>query len=126
MSMCPERPAHTLHLTPKWSWVMVFYLPTEHEAMSLLCWYLRSPDRRLKLSKHPLDGWMAECVVQVTFTQRSLMAQMVKCLSTMWETRVQSLGWEDPLEKEMSTHSSILAWGIPWTKDSSGLQSLGL
>ena len=43
----------------------------------------------------------------------SLVAQMVKHLLTMWETRVQSLGWEDLLEKEMTTHSSILAWKIP-------------
>ena len=42
-------------------------------------------------------------------------AQTVKCLPTMWETRVQSLGQEDLLEKEMATHSSILAWKIPWT-----------
>ena len=47
---------------------------------------------------------------------------MVKCLPTMWETRVQSLGWEDPLEKEMATHSSILDWRIPWTEEPSGLQ----
>ena len=45
------------------------------------------------------------------------MAQTVKRLPTMWETRVQSLGWEDPLEKEMATHSSILAWKIPWTEE---------
>ena len=44
----------------------------------------------------------------------------------MWETRVPSLGWEDPLEKEMATHSSILAWRIPWTEEPSGLQSTGL
>ena len=45
----------------------------------------------------------------------SLVAQMVKHLSAMPETQVQSLGWEDPLEKEMAAHSSILAWKIPWT-----------
>ena len=45
------------------------------------------------------------------------MAQMVKHLPTMWETRVRSLGWEDPLEKEMAPHSSTLAWKIPWTED---------
>ena len=45
------------------------------------------------------------------------MAQMVKRLPTMWETRVQSLGQEDLLEKEMATHSSILAWKIPWTEE---------
>ena len=44
----------------------------------------------------------------------------------MWETWVQSLGWEDPLEKEMAIHSSILAWRIPWTEKPSRLQSLGL
>ena len=44
------------------------------------------------------------------------MDQMVKHLPAMWETRVHSLGWEDPLEKEMATHSSTLAWKIPWTE----------
>ena len=45
----------------------------------------------------------------------SLVAQMVKNLAAMWETQVQSLGWEDPLDKGMATHSSILVWRIPWT-----------
>ena len=45
------------------------------------------------------------------------MAQMVKNLPTMWETQVQSLGREDPLEKGVATHSSILAWRIPWTEE---------
>ena len=56
----------------------------------------------------------------------SLVAQMVKCLPAIWETQVQSLGWEDPLEKAMATHSSILAWKIPWTEESGGLQSMAL
>ena len=42
----------------------------------------------------------------------------------MWETQVRSLGWEDPLEKEMATHSSILAWEIPWTEEAGRLQSM--
>ena len=46
----------------------------------------------------------------------SLVAQMVMNLPTMWETQVQSLSWEDPLEKGMATHSSILAWRFPWTE----------
>ena len=50
---------------------------------------------------------------------------MVKCLSAMQETWVQSLGWEDPLENEMATHSSSLAWKIPWTEDPGRLQSIG-
>ena len=45
------------------------------------------------------------------------MAQTIKRLPAMWETRVQSLGWEDSLEKEMATHSSTLAWKIPWTEE---------
>ena len=55
----------------------------------------------------------------------SLVAQMIKNLTTMQETQVWSLGGEDPLEKEMATHSSILAWEIPWTGEPGGLQSLG-
>ena len=55
-----------------------------------------------------------------------LVAQMVKRLPTMRETRVQSLGREDPLEKEMETHSSTLAWKIPWTEEPGRLQSIGL
>ena len=47
----------------------------------------------------------------------SLVAQMVKCLPAMWDTQVQSLGQEDPLEKEMATHPSILAWRIPWREE---------
>ena len=56
----------------------------------------------------------------------SLLAQRVKCLPTMRETWVQSLGWEDPLEKEMASHSSTLAWKIPWTEKPGRLQSMGL
>ena len=55
----------------------------------------------------------------------SLVAQRIKHLPAMRETRIRSLGWEDPLEKEMATHSSILAWGIPWTEEPGGLQSTG-
>ena len=56
----------------------------------------------------------------------SLVAQRLKCLPAMWETWVQSLGWEVPLEKEIATHTSILAWRIPWTEERGGLQSTGL
>ena len=51
---------------------------------------------------------------------------MVKSLPTIQETQVQSLGWEDTLEKEMTTHSSTLAWKIPWTEEPGRLQSMGL
>ena len=60
------------------------------------------------------------------YSWASLMAQMVKNPPTMQETRVQSLGWEDTLEKGMVTHSSILAWRIPWTEEPGGLQFMGL
>ena len=53
------------------------------------------------------------------------MAQRLKCLLAMRETRVRSLGQEDPLEKEIATHSSILAWRIPWMEEPGGLQSTG-
>ena len=56
----------------------------------------------------------------------SLMAQTVKCLPTMWETWVRSLGWKDPLEKEMAPHSSTPAWKIPWSEEPGGLESMGL
>ena len=55
----------------------------------------------------------------------SLAAQSVKNLPAVQETRGRSLGWEDPLEKEMATHSSILAWKISWTEEPRGLQSMG-
>ena len=54
------------------------------------------------------------------------MAQMVRNLPTVKETCIQSLGWGDLLEKEMATHSSILAWRIPWTEEPGELQSMGL
>ena len=63
--------------------------------------------------KHQTQSWAA------------LMAQTVKDLPVMQETRVQNLGQEDPREKGMATHSSVLARGIPWTEEPGGLQSLG-
>ena len=59
------------------------------------------------------------------FQEAFLVAQTVKHLSAMQETQVQSLGWEDPLEKEMAICSSVLAWRIPWTEEPRGLQAIG-
>ena len=59
------------------------------------------------------------------FSWASLVVQMVNNLPAMQETWVQSLGWEDPLEEGMTTHSRILAWEIPWTEEPGGLQSMG-
>ena len=55
-----------------------------------------------------------------------MVAQTVKNLPAIRETQVRSLGWEDPLEKEIASHSSILPWRIPWTEEPGGLQSIGL
>ena len=57
--------------------------------------------------------------------QASLVTQMVKNLPVRQETQVGSLGWEDPLEKEVATHSGILTWRIPWTEEPGGLQFMG-
>ena len=68
------------------------------------------------------------CLTQVQFmAQRrpKLVAQPVKSLPTMRETQVRFPGWEDLLEKEMATHSSILAWKMPWTEEPGGLQFVG-
>ena len=59
------------------------------------------------------------------YSWASLVGQMVKNPPAMWETGVQSLGWEDPLEKGMTTPSSILAWRIQWSEEPGGLQSMG-
>ena len=67
---------------------------------------------------------MVNCIV-LPFSLASLVTQMVKHLSAMQETRVLSLGWEDPLEKEMAAHSSILAWKISWTAEPGRLLSMG-
>ena len=63
--------------------------------------------------------------MNMPYNRTSLLAQTVKCLSTMRKTRVRSLGWEDPLEKEMAIHSSTIAWKIPWTEEPGRLQSMG-
>ena len=70
-----------------------------------------------------LDNQLSHCF---TCHWTSLVAQMVKRLSTMWEAWVRSLGQEDPLEKEMAIHSSTIAWKIPWTEEPGRLQSMGL
>ena len=63
---------------------------------------------------------------KITIKWDSLVDLMVKNLPAVWESWSQSLGWEDLLEEELATHSSILAWRIPWTEEPGGLQSMGL
>ena len=71
------------------------------------------------------DTEILEIISVLNILRASLVAQRLKRLPTMRETWVRSLGWEDPLEKEMAIHSSILAWRIPWTEEPGGLQSTG-
>ena len=76
---------------------------------------------------HILNVYIRMSSINVTLTYlTSLVGQTVKHLSTLWETQVWSLGWENPLEKEMAIHSSTIAWKIPWTEEPGRLQSLGL
>ena len=92
---------------------------------------VRHPDIRNLLSNGPtkiiIITWMEiEVGMDIGISiEASLVAQRVKNLTAMWETQVRSLGWEDPLQKGMATHSSILAWRIPWTEEPGGLQSTG-
>ena len=69
--------------------------------------------------------FLRKMVLRKTLSGASLVAQLVKNLPAMQETWVRFLGQDDPLEKEMATHSSILAWRIPWTEEPGGLQSVG-
>ena len=71
-----------------------------------------------------VQGWARSPVLQAP--PDDLVAQKVKSLPALQETRVRCLGREDPLEKEMATHSSSLAWRTPWTEEPGGLQSTGL
>ena len=73
-----------------------------------------------------IHGFGYRYAFRYTHIWASLVAQMVKRLPAIQETRVQSLGWENPLEKEMATHSTTLAWKIPWTEEPGmGLQRVG-
>ena len=101
---------------------------------------------RAPAGERPFGGWLSgavvtshsppcvlrkvngSCMYLVTtlWVMCFLVAQMVKNLPALWETQVKSLDWEDSLEKGMTTHSSILAWRIPWTEEPSRLWSMGL
>ena len=90
---------------------------------------LNKEEKNNMLGDKPL--WVSLWLFSVSLRHRLLLfqtipvAQTVKNLPAMQETQVQIPGWEDPLEKEMATHSSFIAWRIPWTEESDGLQSTG-
>ena len=79
----------------------------------------------LKIAGRKISSLRCADDITLMAEKSSLVAQMVKRLPTMRETQVRSLGWEDPLEKEMATHSSILAWKVPRTEERGRLQSTG-
>ena len=85
------------------------------------CLFKLSTPTKLSNDKRTLFCGSSKCF----FCGTSLVAQMVKRLSTMQETWVWALGWEDPLEKEMAIHSSTIAWKIPWTEEPGRLQFMG-
>ena len=86
-------------------------------------WDLRESDMTEQLNWTELNCILLHELLDLSFM--SLVAQMVKNLPAMWETQFQSLGQKDPQEKGMATHSSILAWRIPWTEESGSQQSTG-
>ena len=100
-------------------------------ALCLGCSFSADPKfcSRLLFKNHFIRlPWYIHCHFPSTLClniRASPVAQMVKHLPATWETQVQSLGQEDPLKKEMATHSSILAWKIPWTEEPGMLQSMG-
>ena len=87
------------------------------------CWHHPQNFSRSK-GKDWESAYLTSSQVILVFWRPQL-AQRLKRLPAMWETRVRSLGWEDPLEKEMATHSSILAWRVPWMEEPGRLQSTG-
>ena len=104
------------------------------QTLSSHCYPQHLPEQRAGPEPGDLKGHRARWQVAregreagcSNFQLTSVVAQPVKCPPTMQETGVQSLGWEDLMEKEMATHSSILAWKIPWTEEPGRLQSMGL
>ena len=108
-----------------YSALLSLYIPQRFKTVNILPFIL--PSARLPLvpgSSNVKILGLITCL-SFRFSRDSLVAQMVKSLPVMWETRVWSLGLEDPLEKEMATHSSILAWKIPWMEEPGRLQSMG-
>ena len=120
ISLCPASfctPRPNLPVTPGVSWLPTFAFQSLWNKR--ISFYGVSSRRSCRSSKN-------QSALASLASGGSLVAQMVKNLPAVQKTWVQSLGWEDPLETGMATHSSILAWSIPWTEEPGGLPSLGL
>ena len=132
-SIC-EQIWKTQQWPPDWKWSVSFQFKRRTMPMNIqnsiqLC----SFHKLLRFSQNPSSKTSAVSELRTSpfrlvFWEAgaSQMAQMVKCLPAMRATRIRSLDWKDPLEKEMATHSSTLAWKIPWMKEQGRLQSMGL
>ena len=107
------------HLHP-WSWLEVRVLHVIGLQVFCFIVYLYSSHKTPSSKRTVMDNFIYSQAIA------SLVAQRLKHLPATRETWVRSLGWEDPLEKEMATHSRILAWRTPWTEEPGGLQSMGL
>ena len=107
--------------------LMAFFTELEQEISQFIWKHKRSRRAKAALKKKKGAGGINLPDFRLWLDRTSLVAQTVKHLPTMRETRVQSLGWEDPPEKEMATHSSTLAWKIPWVEEigTGRLQSMG-
>ena len=93
-----------------------------------VCWGEEVGERQPKGQEYLLDRCLTDSQAGIKISRRNMGfpgCSVVKSLPTMWETQVQTLGWEVPLEKEIATHSSILAWEILWTEEPGGLQTMG-
>ena len=120
ISLCPASfctPRPNLPVTPGVSWLPTFAFQSLWNKR--ISFYGVSSRRSCRSSKN-------QSALASLASGGSLVAQMVKNLPAVQKTWVQSLGWEDPLETGMATHSSILAWSIPWTEEPGGLPSMGL
>ena len=118
-----QRVGHELSDWTELSWTEYFYCL--HSFSFSRMSYIWSPSVYIAFSDWLLSLSNMHLLSLHIFSVTSLVAQMVKNLLVMQETRLWSLGQEDPLEKRMATHSSILAWRIPWREEACGLQSMG-
>ena len=104
----------------------LYHTPTPTPGVPFLHMTPKTPSKVSDFGEQSEDQFACSQLSTFNLKAASLVAQKVKRLPAMWETQVQSLGWEDPQEKEMAIHSGTLAWKIPWTEKPGRLWSMGL